>query len=121
MATDNEFVEKGATEKQAEKQTKTGANKGSKKDGTFQLLRDRFNQKKVKSTIGTVLLVLSVYTFLANFSYLLTWEQDQNRVLSKGLFEFLFDGVDRDSQRLFDVDRQEPLLTTSIQLMYLIQ
>ena len=92
MATDNEFIEKGAKEKQAEKQTKTGAQKSSKKNNTFQLLRDRFNQKKVKSTLGTILLVLSVYLFLANFSYLLTWQQDQNRVLSKGLFEFLFDG-----------------------------
>src|SRR5690606_38316431 len=92
MVTDNEFIEKGAKEKQAEKQTKTGTNKTAKRDNKFQLLRDRFNQKKVKSTIGTILLVLSVYLFLANFSYLLTWQQDQNRVLSKGLFEFLFDG-----------------------------
>jgi len=46
----------------------------------------------MKSTLGVILLLLAVYLFLANFSYLLTWQQDQNRVMSRSLFDVLFDG-----------------------------
>jgi S-DNA-T family DNA segregation ATPase FtsK/SpoIIIE len=39
-----------------------------------------------------VLILLSFYLFLACLSYVFTWTEDQDRVLNKGLFEFLFDG-----------------------------
>ena len=35
---------------------------------------------------------MAFFIFLANFSYLLTWEADQDRVIGKGFFEFMFDG-----------------------------
>jgi S-DNA-T family DNA segregation ATPase FtsK/SpoIIIE len=90
MATDNEYKAKGTTkEKEPEKLVKPASRK---KPSTLGIIKERFDKKKVKSTIGVVLLLLAVYLFLANFSYLLTWQQDQNRVASKGLFEFLFDG-----------------------------
>lgn len=89
MATDNEYKAKG--EKEKETAQKTTKSKAQKKPNSISILRERFDKKKVKSTIGVTLLLLSVYLFLANFSYLLTWEEDQNRVMSKGLFELLFD------------------------------
>lgn len=89
MATDNEYKAKGEKETGTAKKTKKS--KAQKKPNSISILRERFDKKKVKSTIGVTLLLLSVYLFLANFSYLLTWEEDQNRVMSKGLFELLFD------------------------------
>jgi len=97
MAEENEFIEKGEDKKAEEPKTKKSkktktTSKKKKKVSPIDQIRERFNTKKVKSTIGVTLILLSVYLLLANFSYLLTWEQDQNRVISKSLFEFLTDG-----------------------------
>lgn len=90
MATDNEYRAKGINEeKEHEKVVKPAS---QKKPSTIGVLKERFDKKKLNSTLGVVLLLLAVYLFLANFSYLLTWQQDQNKVMSKSLFEFLFDG-----------------------------
>jgi hypothetical protein len=55
-------------------------------------LSSRFDKKKVKTTVGSLLILLSFYLFLSCLSYIFTWTEDQDRVLNKGLFEFLFDG-----------------------------
>lgn len=54
-------------------------------------LTNRFDKKKVKSSVGVLLILLSFYLFLACLSYIFTWTQDQDRVLDKGLFQFLFE------------------------------
>ena len=54
-------------------------------------LSTRFDKKKVKSTIGALLVLFSFYLFLACFSYIFTWTQDQDRVIDKGLFQVLFE------------------------------
>ena len=92
MAADNEFIAKGEKEKAVKPGKEKDTGKKKSKVSPVDLIRKRFNEKKVKSTIGISLILLAFYLFVANFSYILTWEEDQNRVLSKGLFEFLFDG-----------------------------
>lgn len=57
-------------------------------------LSNRFDKKKVKSTVGVLLILFSFYLFLSCLSYIFTWTQDQDRVLGKGLFEFLFEQDD---------------------------
>ena len=90
MAADNQYKAKGTSE---EKVTEKAAKPASqKKPSTIGVLRERFDQKKMKSTLGVVLLLLAVYLFLANFSYILTWQEDQNRIMSRSLFDILFDG-----------------------------
>lgn len=54
-------------------------------------LTERFDKKKVKTIIGVLMVLLSCYMFLACFSYLFTWKIDQDRVINKSLFEFLFE------------------------------
>jgi S-DNA-T family DNA segregation ATPase FtsK/SpoIIIE len=66
-----------------------------KKGKLFSGLGDRFDRKKVKTAIGSILILLSFYLFLSCLSYLFTWTEDQDRVLNKGLFEFLFDGNEK--------------------------
>lgn len=95
--TDNEYkpkVEKEAPKevKPAEKKAKPEkpASKASIKN-PIESLSNRFDKKKVKSTVGVLLILLSFYLFFACLSYLFTWTIDQDRVLDKGLLEFLFE------------------------------
>lgn len=101
MSVDNEYIAKGADdttakeEKKAPKKRKrsTNSRKTRKKSkSAIGKYLDQIDRKKVKNTLGVISVLLSVYIFLACFSYLLTWQEDQNRVINKGLFEFLFDG-----------------------------
>lgn len=95
--TDNEYKPK--EEKEAPKEVKPAdkkakpdkpATKTSKKN-PIESLSNRFDKKKVKSTVGALLILLSFYLFFACLSYLFTWTIDQDRVLDKELFEFLFE------------------------------
>lgn len=100
MSAENEYIEKGAgepaakAEKKAPKkrQRKSPAKKKKKSNSPIAQYLDKIDRKKVKNTLGVLSLLFAVYIFLACFSYLMTWQEDQNRVLNKGLFEFLFDG-----------------------------
>ena len=101
MALDNEYIakdekapaEKKTTKKKATSSTRTRKKKAPKKKvkSPFQQLKDRLNQKKVRTSIGVGLLIVSLFIFLAIFSYLFTWQEDQNRLINKGFFEFLFE------------------------------
>lgn len=51
----------------------------------------RFDRKKTKTILGAAFVLLSFYCFFACLSYIFTWKQDQDRVLDKGLIEFLFE------------------------------
>ena len=95
--TDNEYKPK--VEKESPKEVKPAdkkakpekpASKTSIKN-PIESLSNRFDKKKVKLTIGVLLILLSFYLFFACLSYLFTWTIDQDRVLDKGLFEFLFE------------------------------
>ncbi|XOV68295.1 MAG: DNA translocase FtsK 4TM domain-containing protein [Fluviicola sp.] len=101
MSVDNEYIEKGVDENAPEQEKKapkkrkrpTASRKKKKKSkSALGKYLDQIDRKKVKNTLGVISVLLAVYIFLACFSYLLTWQEDQNRVLNKGLFEFLFDG-----------------------------
>ena len=103
MVEENEYIEKGEVSeektrtKKATKKSTTKRSKKKKKSKTIKIpfiekMNEKLIDKKVRTSIGVALMLLSVYMLLANFSYLLTWTTDQDRVMGKGLFEFLFDG-----------------------------
>lgn len=108
MSVENEYIEKGnddeapkSEKKTSTKRKRSGSKSGSgkkrsskrkKSNSPIAKYLEQIDRKKVKNTLGVLAVLLSFYIFLACFSYLLTWEEDQNRVLNKGLFEFLFDG-----------------------------
>jgi len=91
MTTENKFIEKSEKGKK-HKATKKKASKKKNKKGRLTPLMNRLNNKKLRSSIGVFFVLLAIFLFLANISYVLTWKEDQNRVLSKGFFEFIFDG-----------------------------
>ena len=79
-------------EKKQEKQQKTVKSTDKMKlKNPIEGISNRFDKKKVKSTIGALLILLSFYIFLSCLSYIFTWDQDQDRVLGKSLFQFLFE------------------------------
>lgn len=98
---DNEYIakdEKTSTEKKTTKKKSTSSTRTRKKKAPkkktkspLQQLKERLNQKKVRTSIGVGLLIFSFFIFLAIFSYLFTWQEDQNRLINKGFFEFLFE------------------------------
>lgn len=51
----------------------------------------RYELKRSRAIIGGALLVVGVFFFLSIFSYIFTWKTDQNHVLNKGFWEFMFD------------------------------
>ena len=103
MALDNEYTSKrdtGTDESEPKNKSKSTGKARTKKppkksdSSALQQLRERFNQKKVKTSIGVGLLIFGLFIFLALFSYLFTWQEDQNRLLNKGFFEFIFEASD---------------------------
>lgn len=89
MAEDNEYIKEKSSEKKKTPRKKTVSKESN---GTvLNNLSDRFNKKKLKTTIGVVMILLSFYLFLSFVSYLMTWDIDQDRVMNKGLLDFLFE------------------------------
>jgi len=90
MAVENEYR---ANKPKATKEPKAAKNPTipKEKSNILSSVGDRFNRKKAKSTVGSILILLSFYLFLAFVSYIMTWDLDQNRVINKGLIQFLFE------------------------------
>ncbi len=80
---------KGNVLKEKDKKKKRSTKKTSKKFSLDQLY-GKVDRRKTKSITGTILLLLSIYLFIAFISYLFTWKQDQNLIIDKGFFEFIF-------------------------------
>ena len=56
-----------------------------------ELLKLKFDKNRTRNIIGALSLLFSVYFLLACMSYFFTWKIDQDRVIGKGLWEFMFD------------------------------
>ncbi|MCO5259639.1 MAG: DNA translocase FtsK [Crocinitomicaceae bacterium] len=91
MTEENEIKRKGNTKEQP-KDSKTS--KSSKKESDKVRLSNRIDLKKIKTIVGVLLALLAIYLFLSFISYLFNWQEDQDRVMNKGLFEFLFEDND---------------------------
>ncbi len=51
----------------------------------------RYEFKRSRAIIGGVLLILGVFFFLSIFSYMFTWQVDQNKVINKGFWSFILE------------------------------
>lgn len=96
MAGENEFISKEEREKkeapkQEKKPKKEPKSPVDPKKNPLEALSQRFDSKRFKTILGALFVLLSIYFFLACISYLVTWKVDQDRVINKGLIEFLFE------------------------------
>jgi DNA segregation ATPase FtsK/SpoIIIE, S-DNA-T family len=93
MTKENEYKGKESdTDTVVEKKTQAKREKKTSYIKTpLNRLTERFDKKKIKSTLGAAMVLFSFYFFLACLSYLFTWKTDQDRVIDKTLLDFLFD------------------------------
>ncbi len=95
--TDNEYRPKENSTQQTEKLSSEKKSKKSldssksKLNNPIDTLANRFDKKKTRSILGALITMFSLFLFASCFSYMFTWKIDQDRVLDKGLFEFLFE------------------------------
>jgi S-DNA-T family DNA segregation ATPase FtsK/SpoIIIE len=66
--------------------------KATKNPITGKSLITKIDPQRLKKFTGISLILVSIFLLLGCLSYFFTWKSDQNRVLNKSLFSFLFDG-----------------------------
>jgi len=76
--------------------SKKSAVKGKSKVNFLKPIKDLFSKdrKKLRLSVGSILILVGVYQVFAFISYQFTWQADQDKVINKGLIEFLFDTPD---------------------------
>ena len=77
-----------------EKKKKKPASSKQKERININQLFNRVDQRKTKSVSGVLLLLLSVYLFIAFVSYVITWKADQDLIANKSFFTFMFQEPD---------------------------
>ncbi len=81
---------KGNTLKEKGKSKKKKSSSKEKKGVSLSSIRSKIDRRKTKSITGAVFLLLSVYLFFALTSYLFSWKEDQDLVVSHSFFQFIF-------------------------------
>ncbi|RFC53334.1 FtsK/SpoIIIE family DNA translocase [Brumimicrobium aurantiacum] len=85
---------KGNILKQKDKKKKKKASAISGKSKSLSSLYAKVDRRKAKSISGAILLLLSIYLFIAFTSYLFSWTEDQDLITSKTFFNFIFESPD---------------------------
>lgn len=94
---DNEFIPKNeartespSSSSRKRKEEKVTASSQEKTPARWNFLSG-FDSKRFKVILGSTLSLLSIYLFLACVSYLFTWTEDQDRILQRSFFDYIFD------------------------------
>lgn len=87
------FVTKKKPRKARKK--KTPATKTKKKDRKMNLLKPvtqlfDIKNKRLNLTVGSIFILIATYLTLSFISYLFTWKVDQDLVINRGFFDFIF-------------------------------
>jgi S-DNA-T family DNA segregation ATPase FtsK/SpoIIIE len=92
MAEDNIIIEKiqKSGKSESKKQPKKKADKPQKKGRSLNKAASPVQKKKARNTIGAFLILFSIFCLLACISYLFTWKEDQDQVMNRGLFSYMF-------------------------------
>lgn len=77
-------VLKGKEVKKKEKEVK------EKKVTSLTNIIDRVDKRKAKSITGALLILSSIYLFIAFFSYLFSWKADQDLIVSNSFWNYIF-------------------------------
>ncbi len=87
MAQENIIIERTSKPKAAKPKKKGTSNKQStspKKNGF------KVDKAKWRNVFGVFLILFSFYCFLACVSYVFTWQEDQNQVINRNFFAYIF-------------------------------
>lgn len=91
MAKSNRLIQEDPT---AETKKNSGHKSASKsKQGGFKKIdfTGKFNEQKVRRIFGSILILFASFFLLAYTSYFFTWQNDQDMVMGKGFFKYLFE------------------------------
>ena len=98
MSLENQYIQRGQEEiipeqqKKAKKSSpKIDKEPTSEKSSVIEKFSQRWDKKRAATISGALLICISFYCLLACVSYLFTWQIDQNRIIGKGFFEFIFE------------------------------
>ena len=86
--------------KKSNSYSKSKSDKPKKKEKTrinfLKPVKDLFlkDRKKLRLSVGSILILIGTYQIFAFISYLFTWKADQDKVINKGMFDFLFSSPD---------------------------
>ena len=58
--------------------------------GPIKIPEIKFDPKKIKIIAGTLLLIASIFIFVACISYLFSWQNDQDRILTSPFLTLFF-------------------------------
>lgn len=90
---ENEFIpvnqERKSPAKKKKRETKP-SKKGKGKKGNTWL--DKFDTQKIATVFGSFFILFSFFLAIASFSYLLTWQLDQDKLIDASFFDFVFGG-----------------------------
>lgn len=91
MAKSNRLISGDSTTESKKTKSSTSSAKNKKRILPKFDLSGRFNEQKMRRIFGSILLLFAIFFTLAYTSYFLTWKTDQDMVMGKGLFSYLFE------------------------------
>ena len=98
MSLENQYIQRGKEEtipetpkKPRKSSAKTAPSDEVEKGSVIDKLSQRWDKKRASTITGALLICIAFYCLLACVSYLFTWQIDQNRIIGKGFFDFIFE------------------------------
>jgi len=88
---ENEFIPVNQDKKSPSKKKK-GETKSLKKGKKEKTWLDKIDTQKIATVFGSFFILFSFFLAIASFSYLLTWQLDQDKLINVSFFDFVFGG-----------------------------
>ncbi|MDA7761891.1 DNA translocase FtsK [Crocinitomicaceae bacterium] len=88
---ENEFIPVNQDKKSPSKKKK-GETKSLKKVKKGKTWLDKIDTQKIATVFGSFFILFSFFLAIASFSYLLTWQLDQDKLINVSFFDFVFGG-----------------------------
>jgi len=92
MAKKSNTYSDGKTEQKSSSKKKKNKNKSDKKVNFLKPITDLFksDNKRLRLSVGAIFLLITTYQIFSFLSYFFTWKTDQDKIINKGFFEFIF-------------------------------
>lgn len=91
---ENEFIPVENKKKKKSPDKKPSGGKKSTKSKKGNSAFSKINKRKIATIFGAFLLLFSVFLFLACISYLITWQNDQDKLIDASFIDFIFNQPD---------------------------
>ena len=88
---ENEFIPVNQDKKSPSKKKK-GETKSLKNGKKGKAWLDKIDTQKIATVFGSFFILFSFFLAIASFSYLLTWQLDQDKLINVSFFDFVFGG-----------------------------